>query len=176
MSLSDCPHRRVLGKFLRCELLAQDGLFLAPGPEQRGFPCPECKSNWINGNPPGCAGDNPVLVQLTIGIARPQPQPSPNSNTAAPTLLQKATSFAGALFQWAAQDKFAITHQEVYDRRMAICRSCDRFNHAKESCPLCGCNMRLKVGIPSTSCPDDPPKWGTVESVAVKDSLGDWGG
>lgn len=168
MSLSDCPHRRVLGKFLRCELLAQNGMFLAPGPEQRGFPCPECQSDWINGNPPCCAGDNPVLVQLTIGIARPQPQPSPNTETAAPTLLQKATSFAGALFQWAVGDKFAITQQEVYDRRMAICRSCERFNHEKQTCLLCGCNMRIKVGIPTMSCPDTPPKWRSVDLAIAK--------
>lgn len=42
------------------------------------------------------------------------------------------------------------------DKKLQICRSCDKFIHATQMCKVCGCFMPLKVVMPFP-CPEK--KW-----------------
>lgn len=37
--------------------------------------------------------------------------------------------------------------------RLAICRSCEFFNHRLEQCTKCGCFMKLKTTLERAHCP-----------------------
>lgn len=42
---------------------------------------------------------------------------------------------------------------EMADKRIAICNSCDKLNTENRRCLLCGCFMDLKVFLPDVECP-----------------------
>ena len=48
--------------------------------------------------------------------------------------------------------KSTEVHPDVYEKRMSICNSCDRFKN--ERCELCGCKMEIKNRHIATKCPD----------------------
>jgi hypothetical protein len=41
----------------------------------------------------------------------------------------------------------------VQEKRMDICRQCDRFIKTTTQCKECGCIMKLKTKLPHASCP-----------------------
>ena len=43
--------------------------------------------------------------------------------------------------------------QTEFDRRMAICRSCEFLKRPAEQCSKCGCFMKLKSKIERAHCP-----------------------
>jgi hypothetical protein len=47
----------------------------------------------------------------------------------------------------------------VVARRLAICRSCPKWNPHSQRCGICGCRAAVKVKLASAVCPDDPPRW-----------------
>ena len=47
----------------------------------------------------------------------------------------------------------------VVEQRLAICKSCPKWNPRRERCGLCGCRTAVKVKLASAACPDDPPRW-----------------
>lgn len=49
---------------------------------------------------------------------------------------------------------------EVYEERIAICRTCPKFDVAHQKCTLCGCHARVKLWVAQFFCPHNPPKWG----------------
>lgn len=51
----------------------------------------------------------------------------------------------------------------VQEKRISICRQCDRFIKATTQCKECGCVMKLKTKLPHASCPLD--KWGVENAV-----------
>ena len=42
---------------------------------------------------------------------------------------------------------------EQGQRRMDICRSCNRFNNTTKLCKECGCFMPAKTKLPNEACP-----------------------
>ena len=46
----------------------------------------------------------------------------------------------------------------ISQKRLDICRSCDKFLKATTQCTECGCFMNLKTKLPNAECPLH--KWG----------------
>jgi len=59
-------------------------------------------------------------------------------------------------------NKFFVA-KEVYDERMSICKTCDKFFKLTGSCKVCGCFMRIKANISMCKCPLD--KWLATDKV-----------
>jgi len=85
--------------------------------------------------------------------SRPQPP--------APTLVELATNFTGAMAGW-AQAGFKIVEREEYERRHTICLACEfwlpdvMLGFGK--CKKCGCS-KFKLWLATSRCPDKPPRW-----------------
>tara|TARA_Y100001973_G_C5140930_1_gene302877 strand:+ start:761 stop:1027 length:267 start_codon:yes stop_codon:yes gene_type:complete len=48
---------------------------------------------------------------------------------------------------------------EEYTKRLKACYECEHLREETTSCGICGCNMEVKAGWGTSSCPDTPPKW-----------------
>ena len=82
-------------------------------------------------------------------------------------IIDKAKGFGTAMVNWAAQDKFARTTDEEFAFRRRECNACsywvpEAFNGIGQ-CKLCGCTG-LKLYIPSSRCPHNPPKWEAISA------------
>jgi len=73
----------------------------------------------------------------------------------APSIFQKARNLATTMGDF-ANSGFKVADEEVYNKRMEICRGCDRFENNR-FCKECGCFMDLKAKIEVAECPLD--KW-----------------
>ena len=49
---------------------------------------------------------------------------------------------------------------ELAEKRLDICKSCDKYISLTHQCKECGCIMNAKTKLPNASCPLG--KWGTV--------------
>ena len=72
-----------------------------------------------------------------------------------PSIFQKAKNLATTMGNF-ANSGFKVADEEVYNKRMEICRGCDRFENNR-FCKECGCFMDLKAKIEVAECPLD--KW-----------------
>lgn len=55
--------------------------------------------------------------------------------------------------------------QEIYDQRLAICRTCSVFDNSRQLCTICGCAAARKLHLSASVCPwkennRNSPKWG----------------
>lgn len=55
--------------------------------------------------------------------------------------------------------------EEIYQQRIAICRTCSAFDATKSICTRCGCNAYVKLHLAAMACPwregnRSAPKWG----------------
>lgn len=83
--------------------------------------------------------------------------PAAASPTRSPGLIQKAVNFGKAVVAHAASG-FKAADKEVYDERVRLCRSCDKFDGKKGTCQLCGCAVvAIKAKWAEQKCPDG--KW-----------------
>jgi hypothetical protein len=73
-----------------------------------------------------------------------------------PPLAKRARNLAGSVARFVAAGGEIATPEER-DRRMDICRGCDRF--VGGMCSECGCRLGFKVAMATEHCPLDPPKW-----------------
>lgn len=69
-----------------------------------------------------------------------------------PSLIQKAINFAGALTNHISSGMKNVSDEEL-ERRINICKSCEFFNPANESCTKCGCRMSIKASWQESVCP-----------------------
>jgi hypothetical protein len=93
--------------------------------------------------------ENPPATAKSISV-----QPNKVSAlTKAKTLLQAVKNFTASGFVFASD--------EVYNQRLAICKSCEFWDAASfvntGSCTLCGCSTKAKLKLPLEKCPAD--KW-----------------
>lgn len=51
---------------------------------------------------------------------------------------------------------------QISEKRLEICKTCDKFNKTNSQCAECGCFMDYKTLLPYVSCPLD--KWKAIES------------
>ncbi len=79
-----------------------------------------------------------------------------------PSLFQQATNLAhaaGSVVASAARGEAVTVSGGEQNRRMMICKTCDKFDIDSSRCRICGCFANLKTRLASQHCPDDPPKW-----------------
>ena len=81
-----------------------------------------------------------------------------------PTLPHRVVTATKAVVKH-AMNRFVAVDRKTREKRLNICRSCDRFNDKNISCSECGCYLQIKTSWASEKCPLD--KWG-VEKVDPK--------
>lgn len=84
-----------------------------------------------------------------------------------PNLVDKAKSLGTAVVDWATKDGFKSVSKEIFQQRKDICNACPKWDktafNGMGKCGICGCSIG-KLYIPSSSCPDNPPKWSPVSA------------
>ena len=73
-----------------------------------------------------------------------------------PSIIEQAQNFAGAairIAKAALHGEQIIAEEDIQDKRLAICKSCDKFNEEQFRCYLCGCYLRTKISLLTESCP-----------------------
>ena len=77
-----------------------------------------------------------------------------------PSLTKKVSTLSNSLIKWAG-NKFVKVDQSIYDKRLSICRGCDKWiedgNMGFGRCRACGCG-KGKLWLGHEKCPID--KWG----------------
>ena len=87
--------------------------------------------------------------------------------TATVSWLGKAKNFAAASANHIAAGMPMASEDEI-ERRYAICQACPHLDG--KACGKCGCSVNRekqylsKLSWADQSCPDDPPRWGPVQS------------
>ena len=83
-----------------------------------------------------------------------------------PNIVDKTKNLIGALANWAAKDSFNKVSTEQFNLRKSICVACPLWDQSGfqnlGKCTKCGCSV-AKLYIPSSVCPDSPPKWSSVQ-------------
>ena len=91
--------------------------------------------------------------------------------TEEPSLVQKGVNlskFAWDLMSYmnGSQGQIGFTHlmssDEVFNERISICKSCDKYKKSKQECLECGCFIPAKAKIILDSCPLN--KWTVDQS------------
>lgn len=89
-----------------------------------------------------------------------------------PNMADKAKNLINAVANWATKDKFDSVSSEILNYRKEICNSCQFWDKLAYKnlgkCTKCGCSG-VKLYIPSSNCPDVPPRW---ISVLASDNSG----
>ena len=87
-------------------------------------------------------------------------------------IIGKAKNFGTAMANWAVQDGFNRVTDTQFSFRKQLCEQCPHWAPTAYAglgqCKLCGCSG-VKLYIPSSVCPDHPPRWGSISSP---DTLG----
>lgn len=77
--------------------------------------------------------------------------------------IDLAKSVSLSLVDWAKQG-FPIADISNYEKRIAICKSCEFWNpkgfNGSGSCLKCGCSTQAKLRMATSKCPID--KWGPM--------------
>jgi len=56
-----------------------------------------------------------------------------------------------------ALDEEIKTPKEEYERRLSICKECDRLLDGM--CPVCGCYVEMRAAVATNCCPAVKAKW-----------------
>ena len=87
-----------------------------------------------------------------------------------PNIIDKAKNLGDAMVAWAVKDGFARVPVEIFHHRKQFCDNCDFWNKdgyaGMGGCKLCGCSV-AKLYIPSSRCPDNPPRWLNITSSDI---------
>ena len=67
-------------------------------------------------------------------------------------------------------NKFFVPN-DVYEDRMAICKSCDKYISLLGNCSICKCFMKLKSRLAPMECADNPKKWQKTTEIETPDDL-----
>jgi hypothetical protein len=67
-------------------------------------------------------------------------------------------------------NKFFVP-DEVYQDRIAICKSCDKYISLLGNCSICKCFMKLKCRLAPMECADNPKKWQKTTKIEIPDDL-----
>lgn len=99
-----------------------------------------------------------VVSELNGGSVGMEIKPQQLNRLDEPTLADMATNFAKATAGWVTAG-FPVVSESEYDRRLAICRSCQfwdesaRLGYGKCNHKSCGCG-KGKLWMGSQSCPE----------------------
>lgn len=82
-----------------------------------------------------------------------------------PNIITMAGTLGKSVANWATADDFSIISDELLKHRKEICEKCSYWDKnaylGAGRCNICGCSG-LKLYIPSSKCPLNPPKWTEV--------------
>ena len=67
-------------------------------------------------------------------------------------------------------NKFFVPN-EVYEDRIAICKSCDKYISLLGNCSICKCFMKLKARLAPMECADNPKKWQKTTVIETPEDL-----
>ena len=97
----------------------------------------------------------PIINQDILASKILPPQERGCCGQTSPSFFEKARNLAITMGDF-ANSGFKVADEEVYNKRMEICRGCDRFENNR-FCKECGGFMDLKAKIEVAECPLD--KW-----------------
>lgn len=80
------------------------------------------------------------------------------NNIKEPGIIKKGKNLITAISSHIVEGAGTASEEEQ-NMRLTICNNCPLFNKFYETCRLCGCSVAAKVKLPSSSCPDNPPRW-----------------
>ena len=67
-------------------------------------------------------------------------------------------------------NKFFVPN-EVYEERMAICKSCTYYHSLLGNCKICLCFMKVKARLSYSQCAATPKKWQKTSEIETPDDL-----
>ena len=69
-----------------------------------------------------------------------------------------------------AQSGFSNVSAEDYQQRLEACNSCPNLKEGgiADTCKLCGCVVKMKAKLATSTCPDDPPRWNPQDPELIK--------
>ena len=76
------------------------------------------------------------------------------------SLFQKALNLGEAVANHIVDGMEKVSKQQMATR-LSICKGCPALDEAKGTCTKCGCNLSIKAGWRSSTCPLD--KWPVIE-------------
>ena len=99
------------------------------------------------------------LLERTASTRKAEPLPTPppieECCPPLPSAAQQAKNFIGEAGRFIASG-FVFAEKELVAKRVQICDDC-QYLIGRERCSLCGCFMKLKAKLGSSSCP--AKKW-----------------
>lgn len=112
---------------------------------------------------------NPDYIPVVMRMAENVPMPvaimgeggAVHAASEYPSLARQAynaTLAAGRAAGALATGQAVVVPPEVAAERLAICKSCDRYDADKQRCKACGC-YNMKMNLAQEQCPLNPPKW-----------------
>ncbi len=107
-----------------------------------------------------CDEDNPNLIQrdkyrgLVIRIVTDDPTLKPGGSRplAYPPIAIQVGNALGAAAQF-VKSGFATVTQEEFDRRLAICKTCEFLDATRNRCVKCSCHLAVKPWGKAWHCP-----------------------
>ena len=73
-----------------------------------------------------------------------------------PNIIDKGWSLTKSLMRYAVEG-FPNVSEEIFEKRMLICNSCELLKRDKGTCGVCGCVIEYKGRMQTESCPKS--KW-----------------
>ena len=101
------------------------------------------------------------LKKLVITEVKPGEEPKEEPKQEYPSLTQQGKNFFGSMWNY-AKSGFKNVSDENFNKRMAVCQTCDRFDEKKVRCRECGCFLKAKARQAAATCPLD--KWDKDEN------------
>jgi hypothetical protein len=84
-------------------------------------------------------------------VVHPKVEGFADPNLKYPSLAQQAKNLAGTAKQIMKNPKVAT--EDLYEKRMKICRECAFFDHEQVRCRKCGCKLKGKARFEGAKCP-----------------------
>lgn len=89
-----------------------------------------------------------------------------------PNIVDKTKNFVGAMTNWVTRDGLSTLTPEQFFYRKQLCLSCPHWDNdgfgGIGKCKVCGCSV-AKLYIPSSKCPDNPPRWLNISASYTPD-------
>lgn len=92
---------------------------------------------------------------LKMAYERPSERPSERTPSEMPSIPQMAQNLAKEGIKWILSG-MEMASSEVAAQRLSLCKACEFY--AGERCSRCGCQMKVKTTLATSSCPVG--KWG----------------
>ena len=88
-----------------------------------------------------------------------------------PSMWKMIANFAMALVQHIKEGS-PITSPVDYAKRLKTCNACPHLNRESFRCGKCGCLLEHKAKWATSTCPDDPPRWGPTQVPKLPENEG----